>query len=132
MCYVNIYIQYNLTFVSHHFISAHLPPFKKYMPRTMRTFFLQLCSYKCVLSIFIYNKALQITDFGVLQKSSKAPSKHFLISIFFQIGRGDAPSLTLPPLATSCLEQGTIQFTPPPLPPNPGSATDCYNLYGWW
>ena len=48
-------------------------------------FFLQFCSYKCVLSIFIYNIALQNTDFGVLQKSSK----HFLISIFFQMGRGD-------------------------------------------
>ena len=33
----------------------------------------------CVLSIFIYNIALQNTNFGVLQKSSN----HFLIYIFF-------------------------------------------------
>ena len=45
----------------------------------MRTNSLQCCSSKCVLSIFIYNTALQNTDFGVLQKSSK----HFLIYIFF-------------------------------------------------
>ena len=56
-------------------------------------FFLQFCSYKCVLSIFIYNIALQNTDFGVLQKSSK----HFLISIFFQMGRGDTPLPHPPP-----------------------------------
>ena len=56
-------------------------------------FFLQFCSYKCVLSIFIYNIALQNTDFGVLQKSSK----HFLISIFFQMGRGDIPLPDPPP-----------------------------------
>ena len=51
------------------------------------TYFLQCCSYKCVLSIFIYKIALQNTDFGVLQKSSK----HFLISIFFTIFIPDAP-----------------------------------------
>ena len=56
-------------------------------------FCLQFCSYKCVLSIFIYNIALQNTDFGVLQKSSK----HFLISIFFQVGRGDTPLPDPPP-----------------------------------
>ena len=42
-------------------------------------------------------------------------------------GGGTPPSLTHPPLATSCLEQGLRpclwQFTPP-LRPNPGSATD--------
>ena len=41
-------------------------------------------------------------------------------------GGGTPPSLTLPPLGNSCLEQGLRpwywQFTPP-LPPNPGSAT---------
>ena len=47
---------------------------------------------KCVLSIFIYNIALQNTDFGVLQKSSK----HFLISIFFPPGQGGHP-LPVPP-----------------------------------
>ena len=55
--------------------------------------FLQFCSYKYVLSISIYNIALQNTDFGVLQKSSK----HFLISIFFQMGRGDTPLPDPPP-----------------------------------
>ena len=39
----------------------------------------------CQLSIFIYNIALQNTDLGVLQKSSK----HFLISIFFPPGEGE-------------------------------------------
>ena len=64
--------------------------------------FLQFCCYKCVLSIFIYNIALQNTDLGVLQKSSK----HFLISIFFPLGEGDTPSLShLPLLGTSGLEQ---------------------------
>ena len=52
--------------------------------------FLQFCSYKFVLSIFIYNIALQNTDFGVLQKSSK----HFVISIFFPLEEGDTPSLS--------------------------------------
>ena len=39
---------------------------------------------KNVLSIFIYNIALQNADFRVIQKSSK----HFLISIFFPPGEG--------------------------------------------
>ena len=52
-------------------------------------FFLQFC----VLSIFIYNIALQNTDFGVLQKSSR----HFLIYIFFQMGRGGDTPLPDPP-----------------------------------
>ena len=52
------------------------------------------------MSIFIYNIALQNTDFGVLQKSSK----HFLISIFFPLGEGD------PPLCTSGLEQRVLIF----------------------
>ena len=63
------------------------------MPRTMKTYFLQFCSLKCVLSIFIYNIAIQNTDFSVLQKSSK----HFLISIFFHKGRGDTPLPDPPP-----------------------------------
>ena len=54
--------------------------------------FLQFCSYKFVLPIFIQYIALQNTDFGVLQKSSK----HFLISIFFPLGEGDTPSLSHP------------------------------------
>ena len=54
--------------------------------------FWQFCSYKCVLSIFIYNIALQNTDFGVLQKSSK----HFLLPFSFHLGRGGHP-LPVPP-----------------------------------
>ena len=46
----------------------------------MRTYFL-IC---VILSIYLYNIALQNTDFGVPQKSSK----HFLISIFFLNGEG--------------------------------------------
>ena len=42
------------------------------------------------LSLFIYNIALQNTDFGVLQKSSK----RFLISIFFTSGQGTPLSLS--------------------------------------
>ena len=56
---------------------------------------------KCVLSIFIYNIALQNTDFGVLQKSSK----HFLIFIFFPPGEGGNPLPVPPPLGTSGLEE---------------------------
>ena len=95
MCFVNIFIQYSLTkygfwraskviqaFSDFHFLSLSHP-----VPRTMRTYFLQFCSLKCVLSIFIYNIAIQNTDFSVLRKSSK----HFLISIFFHTGRGDPP-----------------------------------------
>ena len=53
--------------------------------------FLQSCSLKCVLPIFIiYNIALQNTDFGVLHKSSK----HFMIFIFFPPVEGDTPSLS--------------------------------------
>ena len=64
---------------------------------------------QCVLSIYLYNIALQNTDFGVPQKSSK----HFLISIFFSTWGGQtSPSLSYPPLGTSCLEQwGPIFFT---------------------
>ena len=41
---------------------------------------MRTCLYiKNILSIYLFNIALQNTDFGVLQKSSK----HFLISIFF-------------------------------------------------
>ena len=60
-------------------------------------------------SIFIYNIALQNTDFGVLQKSSKS----FLISMFFpsREGGGGTTSLSPPP----CLERGLrpclLQFT---------------------
>ena len=67
-------------------------------------------------------------EFGVLQKTSKQS----LILIFFQIGRGDTPSHTHPPLGTSSLDQGlcpclhkldppTQNFLDPPLPPPPQS-----------
>ena len=55
------------------------PPFQK-NNKTLGRIFVQFCSKKWVLLIFIYNIALQNTDLGVLQKSSK----HFLIYVFFQ------------------------------------------------
>ena len=65
------------------------PPFKKNIKN--EGLFLQSCSLKCVLPIFIiYNIALQNTDFGVLHKSSK----HFIISIFLPPVEGDTPSLS--------------------------------------
>ena len=46
----------------------------------MRTYFVyNFCSQKSVLSIYLFNIALQNTDFDVPQKSSE----QFLISIFF-------------------------------------------------
>ena len=69
------------------------PPYKKYIYiyNEGLDLFLQSCSLKCVLPIFIiYNIALQNTDFGVLHKSSK----HFMISIFFPPVEGDTPSLS--------------------------------------
>ena len=68
-------------------LSSSPTPVRYFGSRTMSTYFLQFCSYKCVLSIFIYNIALQNTDFGVLQKSSKL----FLISIFFPPGERETP-----------------------------------------
>ena len=116
MCFVNIYIQYSLTkygfwstlsiflfpFSFHLGRGGHplpVPPGRYFGPRKMRTYFYNFVVYKFVLSIFIYNIALQNTDFGVLQKSSK----HFLISIFFPLGEGDTPSLSHP--RSSGLEQ---------------------------
>ena len=54
-----------------------------------------------------YNIAIQITDFGVLQKSSK----RFLISICFTSGEGGHPLPAPPPplLATSCLVYTCIE-----------------------
>ena len=101
----------------HFLISIFFPPFSFRTPPPPAPFqkkiipiCLQLCSYKCVLSIFIYNIALQNTDFGVLQKSSK----HFLISIFFYLGKGGHPLPVPPPLGTSCLIQGFRKNVPPP------------------
>ena len=87
-------------FVSPCYMVTYFPPGAKGTPppcstparyfgsRTMSTYVLQFFSYKCFLSIFIYNIALQNADFGVLRKSSK----HFLISIFFPPGeRGTTP-----------------------------------------
>ena len=116
MCFVNIYIQYSLTkygfwsTLSIFLFPFSFPPGERGTPPPCPTrsvlrasnnedLFLQFCSYKFVLSIFIYNIALQNTDFGVLQKSSK----NFLISIFFPLGEGDTPSLSHP--RSSGLEQ---------------------------
>ena len=102
MCFVNIYIQNSLTKYGFFFIvffphARPPPPLKKYKNEGL---FLQSCSLKCVLPIFIiYNIALQNKDFGVLHKSSK----HFMISIFFPRVEGDTP--VPPPLGTSCFEQ---------------------------
>ena len=97
----------------HFLISIFFPPGERGTPPPCPTrsvlrasnnedLILQFCCFKCVLSIFICNIALQNTDFGVLQKSSK----HFLISILFPLGEGDTPSLSHPPLlGTSGLEQ---------------------------
>ena len=73
---------------------------------------------------FIYNIALQNTDFGVLQKSSK----HFLISIFFPPGEGGHPHIPVPPTHRSALvprrrDLPLFMTIHAPLPPNPGSAT---------
>ena len=110
MCFVNIYMQYSHTkYGNTEYFRSHLGivlfPFffhlgrrgtpSLFHPRSLLRvsnneylFFLLFFSYKCVLSIFIYNIALQNADFGVLQKSSK----HFLISIFFPPGeRGTTP-----------------------------------------
>ena len=115
MCFVNIYMQYSHTkygnteyFRSH--LSIVLFPFSFHLGReghpppcptrsvlrasNNEDLFVQCCCYKCVLSIFIYNIALQNTDFGVLQKSSK----HFLISIFFPLGK----KMSHPPLLGTC------------------------------
>ena len=86
------------------------PPSKKKIIQKLGHIWLQLCSYKCVLSISIYNIALQNTDFGVLQKSSK----HFLISIFFYLGRGDTPSLSHPRSALRASYKGFATKIPPP------------------
>ena len=109
MCFVNIHMQYSHTkygnteyFRSH--LSIVLFPFfstrgkgdtpSLFHPRSLLRFsnneylFFTIFQLQCVLSIFIYNIALQNADFGVLQKSSK----HFLISIFFPLGdRGTTP-----------------------------------------
>ena len=105
MCFVNIFSQYSLTkygfwcALKVHLsiflfpFSFHVPPPARYfVPRTMRTYFFTILQ-KYILSIIIYNITLQNTDFGVLQKSSK----HFLISIFFQMGRGVSPTPPHPP-----------------------------------
>ena len=90
-------------------------PARYFVPRTTTTYFCYnfVVKNEFCQSIFIYNIALQNTDFGVLQKSSK----RFLISMFFPSGEGGTPALSYP-LATSCLEQGLrpclLQFTPPP------------------
>ena len=88
------------------------------------TYFLQCCSYKCVLSIFIYKIALQNTDFGVVQKSSK----HFLISIFCSPSSLRMP---LPPLQNTdyrVLHKSSKHFMIsilfPPVPPPLG--TSCF------
>ena len=73
--------------------------------------------------------SLQNRDFGVLQKSSK----HFLISIFFHMGRGDTP-LPDPPPAPHFVPRTrasplSMTIHAPPLRPNPGSATAHYQRY---
>ena len=55
----------------HFMISIFFPPVPPPLDTSFLeqvTYFLQLCSSKFVLSIFIYNIALQNTDFGVLQR----------------------------------------------------------------
>ena len=76
-------------------------PARYFMPRTMMTYFLVKNVF---LSIFIYNIALQNTDFGVLQKSSK----RFLISIFFTSGQGT------PPPCPRRGSRGRARVPPPP------------------
>ena len=39
------------------------PPARNFVPRTMKTYFLQFCSLKCGLSIFIYNSSFS-TKYG--------------------------------------------------------------------
>ena len=114
MCFVNIYMQYSHTkYGNTEYFRSHLSivlfpffstwgegtpppcsnPARYFGSRTMSTYFLQFFSYKCVLSIFIYNIALQNADFGVLQKSFK----HFLYFHFLSTwGEGDNPSLSHP------------------------------------
>ena len=111
MCFVNIHMQHSHTkYGNTEYFRSHLSivlfpffstrgrawwtpppcstPARYFGSRTKSTYFFFNFSYKCILSIFIYNIALQNADFGVLQKSSK----NFLISIFFPPGeRGTTP-----------------------------------------
>ena len=77
----------------------------------------------CFVNIFMQHS---LTKYGFWCASKTIwpfPDFNFL----YRWGGGTPPSLTLPPLGTSCLGQGRSpclsQFTPP-LPPNPGFATD--------
>ena len=143
MCFVNIYM-YNIALQnmdfgvlqksSRHFLiyiffppfsfRTPPPPFKKYTK--IRTNLFYNFVVKCVLSIYLYNIALRNTNLGVPQKSSK----HFLISIFFPDGEGGHP-LPDPPPARHFVPRTRVSplfitiHAPPPLPPNPGSATEC-------
>ena len=67
------------------------PPFQTKYIKNEDLYFAMLLKM-CFVNIYIQYIALQNTDFGVLQKSSK----HFLISIFFLPAGEDT---------TSCLEQ---------------------------
>ena len=65
--------------------------------------FLQSCSLKCVLPIFIiYKIALQNTDYGVLHNSSE----HFILSTC----GGGHPLPVPPPLGTSIAITYVLQF----------------------
>ena len=71
-------------------------PARYFVPRTIMTYFLQFCSYNFFCQYLYTNIALQNTDFGVLQKSSK----RFLISIFFPPVEGHP--LPVPPSPPQC------------------------------
>ena len=140
--FVNILIQYSFTNIrilvclkSHPsifwfpFSSLSHPPLGTSCSNNEDLFFYNFVVTNVFLSIFIYkayNIALQNTILVCFRKISK----HFLISIFFPMGRGDTPSLPPPPPPHSPLRASNKGFAlfmtihaPPPLPPNPGSAT---------
>ena len=85
------------------------------------TFVLQFCSSKCVLSIFIYNIALQNTDFSVLKKSSM----HFLISILLLSGEEGYPCPT-PSLSHPRSAHHTRASSLFYLRPHPSTSLKCF------
>ena len=81
------------------------PLFEEIIPMKLNFIIRQL---KNVFCQYFYNIALQNTDFGVLQKSSK----RFLISIFFTSGQGGHP----PPCPRRGSRGGGGKGAPPPPP----------------
>ena len=92
----------------------------------------------CFVNIYIQymaDIALQNTDFGVFQKSSK----HFLISIFFPSGEMDTPSPSMShPRSPFCASNKGFVIVydnsrpPPPPPPPPKSwMRNCMCEYIW-